>query len=147
MTLHKHFKRLAAPIALSLLTACAVAPPKTPEQIVGERAAARWQSLMQGKFEDSYKMHEPEFRKNNTFEQYDASTGKSLPWVGAELFRVKCELEKCDARFSVSVPSPIPNRFSGNITTVVDEVWILVDGQWWLQPRSAPSRAPVAATE
>jgi hypothetical protein len=133
MTLHTHFKRLVAPLALVLLTACAVGPAKTPEQIVGERAAARWQSLMQGKFEESYKMLEPTYRKNNTFAQYDAATGKALQWVGAEVFRVKCEAEKCDVRLSISVKSPIPNRFNGNITNTVDEVWMRDGGQWWLQ--------------
>ncbi len=122
---------LAATMA-AMLTACALTPKGPPEDVVRARASERWQGLMFGKYDLSYKMTPPSYRKDTDFDKYRATFGPGIQWTGFEVIRVNCESEKCNVRLQVDAKSPVTQRYAGTISTAVDETWVLEEGQWWL---------------
>ena len=115
-----------------LLTACASFKPKTPEEIVKERATARWQAMIPRDFAKAYTFLAPSYRKIASAERYESSFGTAVDWKSAEVVAVNCEAEKCTVRIKIVSQPIVPTLFKGTITTSVDEEWLLEDGQWWL---------------
>jgi hypothetical protein len=137
------FKSIARPVlaaalataVLAGLTACAVAPPQTPEEAVRDRATERWQALIFGKFDRSYQLHAPSFRKDTSYDKYFSGISNNMQWTGVEVYGVKCEAAKCSVRLNITLNSPLPQRIAGPISNALDETWVLEDGQWWFGPR------------
>lgn len=124
---------LLAAAATALLTACASAPPATPEQAVQARAQARWQALVKHDFKTAYGYFAPSYRAVTSFERYKEQLNGGAPWVKASVGRVRCESdEKCIASIRIEGKPVASMHFRGNIITGVDETWLLEEGQWWL---------------
>ena len=115
-----------------LLAACASFKPKTPEEVVKERATARWQALIPREYAKAYTFLAPSYRKLASEDRYASSFGTAVIWKSAEVVGVTCEPEKCTARVKIESQPSTPTLFRGTITTHVDEEWLLEDGQWWL---------------
>lgn len=124
--------RAGAATALLALAACAATTPAPPEQLVAQRAAARWQALIAGDFEKAYGFTTPSYRALTPFERYRAGIGGAVTWLGAEVVRVECETEKCTAVIKIEARPMLATPYKGTITTGVDETWLLEQGQWWL---------------
>ena len=118
-----------------VVAGCALGPVATPEADVKARAEANWKERISGNFQDAYKYTAPSFREEVNYDQYRSSFGSSVRWVGADVLSIVCEPQKCVAKMSVEVSSPVPHQFSGSLTTRVDEIWVLEGGQWWLLPK------------
>lgn len=105
----------------------------TPQQIhVNDRATARWKALLAGDFAKAYTFTTSVFQKSTTKEIYVAGLSNAQ-WHGAEVLTVTCESDvKCIARVRVDAKVVIPRTTMNKITTHVDEVWLLEDGQWLL---------------
>ena len=114
---------------------CAVGPVAAPEAEVKARVEASWQARLAGKFEDAYKYAAPSYRQEVSFDQYRSSFGGATRWVAADIISIACESQKCLVKMSISVPSPVPQQFSGNISTRIDESWIFEENQWWVVPK------------
>ena len=121
-----------ATLAASLLAGCAAFGAATPEHAVQERSAERWKALIAGDFNKAYGYMAPSYRAVTSLERYSSSIGGVATWVGAEVIRVECATEKCTARVNIEAKPAATMHFKANITTGVDETWLLEDGQWWL---------------
>ena len=62
-----------------LLTACASFKPKTPEEIVKERATARWQAMIPRDFAKAYTFLAPSYRKIASAELQAAAASADKP--------------------------------------------------------------------
>lgn len=124
---------LGAALAASFLAGCASLAPAPPEERVRARATERWQALVAYQMDKAYAFTTPAYRAVTSFERDRARYGSAAQWLGAEVIRVNCEPEKCTARVRIDV-KPIVPGFGGKTTlsTHADEIWLLVDGQWWL---------------
>lgn len=117
---------------VGLLSACASAPPATPEEQIRQRAQERWQALIKGDFERAYTYLSPASRAVVPYERYRGSIGGAVVWKGAEVVDVRCEtLEKCIAKVKVLTEPVIFRQRFGTIETHLDETWLLDKGQWW----------------
>lgn len=125
---------LGAVLAAGLLAGCASVAPATPEEQVRARAIERWQALVAYQMDKAYAFTTPAYRAVASPARDRARYGNAAQWVGAEVVRVTCEPEKCVARVRIDAkPSAIPGiGRKTTLSTHADEIWLLVDGQWWL---------------
>ncbi len=126
--------RAAALAAALALAACASNSAKTPEQIVVERAEARWQHLIKQDFAGAYAYLTPAYRDVVPQEQYRRRFGSAGAWTNAIVHEVSCEPEACTVKMRITTQVRVPlfaTRIS-EVTTYMDERWVREDGQWWL---------------
>lgn len=107
---------------------------KTPEQIVSERVEARWKALLAGDFEKAYSFTAPSYREAVGFERYKAQAGSAVNRQGAELVKVECESERCEATVRIDFTLPLRQRDGVQHTHVVER-WVSEKGGWWLYQR------------
>ncbi|MFT3817638.1 MAG: hypothetical protein QM750_08445 [Rubrivivax sp.] len=118
---------------LSLLAACAMQAPATPEEAVRARAQARWNALLAGDLQQAYQFLSPASRALISFQVFRARFGSTVTWKSAEVFKVVCEQpDHCLATVKVTYRPLLPRGSIKDIETGVDEVWLLESGQWWL---------------
>ena len=116
------------------LTGCAsLWTPNTPEQVVGQLSSQRWKALLAGDFEKAYSFAAPSFRQIKSLDYYrSARQGTPVKWLASELVRVKCAEERCTVTIKLESKPLVPFPFAGTISSGVDEIWILENGQWWM---------------
>lgn len=135
----------AAMAALLLSSGCASLPPQTseqaqatttaqtPEQIVAARSEARASAVVAGDYKQIYSYLTPEFRKNNTVEQYIMRFPFVYKLYNAKVLKVTCSMaESCDAQvqWTYQLNGPI-GKSVGPVPTVLNERWIKSNNQWW----------------
>lgn len=126
--------RAAALAAALALAACASNSAKTPEQIVAERAEARWQHLIKQDFAGAYAYLTPAYRDVVPEAQYRRRFGSAGAWTNAIVHEVKCEPEACTVKVRITTKLHLPNFAARlpEISSYIDERWVREDGQWWL---------------
>jgi len=120
-------------LASLVLVACAAVPTGKPEDIVRQRATERWQALAAGDFAKAYAYSTPGFKAVVAADAFRLRFGNAS-WYGAEVIKVDCpEPTQCTARVRIDMKYLLSNKPGNNkISTHVDEVWLLEDGQWWM---------------
>ena len=125
-------------LLMAVLGGCASTPVSTraPEEIVAERAQARWEGFIKGDLVKAYQYNTPGYRGMVSQKRFQETRGRDGRVIGAEVFRTTCEAkEKCVVRLKLTAYAPLTSgNHSGmptKISTAVDETWILEDGQWW----------------
>jgi len=134
MAKHMLGRRIGAfTLALGALTlaGCAAFAPATPEQAVQQRATAYWKARVAGQVDKAYALSTPSYRKLRTEAQFKLQFGAGASVENAEVTQVTCEAEKCTTRIKISVKPALVGVKVGTITTHMDEIWVLEDGQWW----------------
>jgi hypothetical protein len=116
------------------LAGCAGPATQSPEQIVERLANERWQHLIKGDLEDAYAMLTESYRRVTPYERYRTRITNG-GWVQAKAISVNCADEVCAVRISIEVKPPLGSKYGGNITTGLDESWILEGGQWRFKPQ------------
>ncbi len=151
MNLHRSLLRPGATVlALALLGACAtqtqpgagpIAGPAAsrvaPEEAVQERAAARWQALVERRFSDAYAFLSPGYRELTSINEYVAAmSNRPVRWESADVTKASCEADVCKVNvlmtYSLNMPQPGVGRiqsYSG-----IDEQWLQLDGEWFHLP-------------
>ncbi len=115
-----------------VMTACASMPGSGPQGVVKQRAAERWSALVSGEFTRAYSYNTPGFRAVVTPDGFRNRFGGAVKWVGSEVVNVDCpEPAKCVATVRVDFKPVMSGRAGGEISTHVDETWLLEDGKWW----------------
>jgi hypothetical protein len=122
-----------------LLISCkgAQAPEKAPEEVVREKAAARWEAVLGKDYDAAYSFLSPGFRSRETAEKYRGRfvEGKA-EWKQAEVVGVTCEEESCvvmvDAKYLFAGVPPFPPM---EVETQEEEQWVFTQGEWWHVPR------------
>jgi len=119
-------------VVLVVLAACS--DPRPPEEIVAERAQARWDAIGERDFQKAWEFYSPGFREKTSAELFSVELARRpVRWESAEVQQVNCADQRCEV--SVEVDYSVPGA-SGPLagyegSREVDEIWIELDGVWW----------------
>jgi hypothetical protein len=115
-----------AALAIVAMTGCAAVGPKTPQEVVGERAQQRWDALVKGDFHAAYAFMSPGSRQVMSEQEYVASLRSDF-WKSAKVERVECATpDACDVVLTIEY------EFKGRrIKTPFRESWIREGSDWW----------------
>lgn len=108
------------------LAGCAALQPKPAEQVVKERAQARWDALLKGDTKAAYAYMSPGSRSIITAEAYDASIRKGF-WKSAVVEKVECSSpQSCEALATIEY-----EYLKQRTKTPLREAWIKEGSEWW----------------
>jgi hypothetical protein len=99
------------------------------EEIVAERAQARWDALLQGDVATVYGFTSPAYRSGISQNRFRARFGGAVRWTKAEVHEVTCEEDRCRVVVLVSYRAA---RERMENTRPIEETWIHSEGEWWL---------------
>lgn len=119
------FIGLIVSIAVTLAS-CTTVKPRADQDVVRERAQARWDALVKNDFKAAYELLSPGSKGVVTSEQY-ASTLQSGFWKKAQVDKVVCDgPERCEVHSTVDY-----NRRGMDFKTPIRDIWIKEAGNWW----------------
>jgi hypothetical protein len=125
-------KRLALVLAAGLFSACAMLPGAPAEEVVAQRAQARWDALLAGDWARAYRYMAPSYRALVEEKRYANQFGGGAAWVAAKVVRVQCSDDRCKVVMEVTYRPILGMRAGQTATSGFDETWIREDGQWWM---------------
>jgi len=134
----KPFVTVLVLLAVMLLSACATTSTASPEEIVRERAQARWDALLNGDFATAYSYYSPGFRSATTVVDYEIGIRmRKVQYRTSEYQDQSCENIVCTVRFKVGyhVVKPVPGLDKFTHDGLVSEKWIKSDSEWWFLPQ------------
>ena len=120
-------QHVAAAVLAAFTAACATSPPPKPaEEIVKERAQARWNALVQGDVKTAYDFFSPGSRSTTSLADFAGGIRIGF-WKAVTVEKVECSsADRCDAH------SNIEYDYRGTrIKTPHREVWVKDGSQWW----------------
>jgi hypothetical protein len=139
MTLDIRRFRLLAPLLASFaLAACAGLGDagKTPEQIVAQRAQARWDAILADNWETAHGYATPAYRERTDVRLYRGlyGGGSVIARRGAEVGKVECPTASaCEVTIAVRFVYADPRMRGKEIRTTFPERWLLEDdGRWYI---------------
>jgi hypothetical protein len=108
------------------LAGCAAVKPRSAEEIVKERAQARWDALVKGDTGAAYGYMSPASRSITSPEAYARSLRAGF-WKSAVVDKIECRsAQSCDALATIEY------EHSGRRTkTPLRETWIFEGSEWW----------------
>ncbi len=113
-----------------LLMACGDNTP--PEEIVKQRALARWAIREQGKVDGLYEFLSPAKRQTVTKADYEKRLDGGFKYFDVEVRKVTCEQDNSVCRVTLYVGFEIVGQYGKNTAgTVLEEKWIKEGKQWW----------------
>ena len=124
------FRSIVAGVVMAGLAAglasCAALDQRAPQEIVKERAQARWSALVKGDLKTAYGYLSPGSRAVITYEGFVGAIRPGF-WKSAAVEKVICETAD-----SCMVGAQIKYEFKGRPTeTKLKETWVREDGNWW----------------
>ena len=128
----KYLKLLLLIMISGFMFGCAITGNKSDEDIVKERAQARYDALLKGDIKKAWGFTAPTYRQRVSADGYRAVMGGVGNWTKAEASRVTCEEERCELTGLITYKVP---RMGMENTIPLDEVWIKTDGKWWIYHR------------
>ena len=134
----RHIATALVLLAVLLLTACATTSTASPEDIIKERAQARWDALLEGDFATAYSYLSPGYRSAITVVDYEIGVRmQKVQYRLAEYQGHSCEKNVCTVRFKVGyrVVKPVPGLDNWESDSMVSEQWIKSNGEWWFLPQ------------
>jgi len=117
--------------AVLWLAGCASLQPKTPEDVVRQRAEERWAALIDAQFPQAWQYTQPGFRAVVKQADYVKRFGAGAQWKGVQVHDVTCEAERCAVRVRLTLTVLTPPFTGQGLVSLVDETWVREDGQWW----------------
>lgn len=123
---------LLASLALILGGCAGMGANSSPEQIVAERAAARWNAIIANQWQQAYEYATPGYRAATSVEVFQGSTiNAAIRREAAEVARVDCpQADNCTATVRLSYQPVMPGY--PRMSTEFSERWILEDGKWYI---------------
>jgi len=118
------------------LAACS--EPRPPEEIVSERAQARWDALVARDYEKAWEYYSPGFRAENSADLFAAEISRRpVKWTAAEVLESQCAVKRCEVTTEVTYTVP---RAPGQLADMggrrdLTETWIEIDADWWYSTR------------
>lgn len=130
---------LAGIAVLATMAGCGTLPnlgmqAKTPEQQVAARSAARSKALMKHDYHVVYGFMTPGYRKTFGFSQYADAHTAHIDLKKVKVVKVTCaDADSCKVLSQWTYVANVgPKGVNvGEVTSVIPEKWIKVDGQWW----------------
>lgn len=103
----------------------------SPEQIVVERARARWDALVDQNWAAAYDYMTPAYRAIVPLKSFRSQFSGPARWEDVKVTGAKCEEKRCVVNVAVSVRLLLPAHLDRVDTTNIEETWVLEDGQWF----------------
>ncbi|HKK57574.1 hypothetical protein [Marinobacter sp.] len=128
----KNSNLLIAISAITLVAACSDNRP--PEEIVAERAQARWDAMVERDFEKVWEFFPPGLREQTSQAVFAVEYARRpIRWDSARVTAVDCEKRRCEISTEVSYTvAGGPATLAGmQNSRSVKGVWIEIDGEWW----------------
>ena len=123
----------AAGILMAVAAGCASigAGSRPAEQVVLERAQARWNALVDRDFAAAYTYLTAGYRAVVPLAAYRRQTTGPAQWEGAKAHSAKCEAARCIVAVEITFRIGLPGHADRVQSSFVDETWVLEDGQWF----------------
>lgn len=131
-----HAAGLIAAASVAILQACAsgIGSAQAPEEIVKQRAEARWKALLARDWETAYNFSTPAYRSAIDLEGFRARLGGAVAWTGAQVLKVSCRESVCEPTIKVRF-KPVLERGYPELDTEFSERWVLEDNRWWIHQK------------
>jgi hypothetical protein len=107
-------------------------PAAAKEAAVAERANARWQALIKRDYEGAYQYLSPASRETTSVSQFQTKIA-AIQYRAVTVDKVECAAEVCKVKLSLTYDYP-PAKAKG-VVTLIDESWIIDQGQAWFAYR------------
>lgn len=108
---------------------CATLGSRSPEELVRERAQARWDALIAGKWEQAYGYATPGFRQSVDLFGFRSRVASPVKLKSAEVVSVDCKVTTCEATMRIGLV-PLQKGYP-ETTTDLTERWVEEGGEWW----------------
>jgi hypothetical protein len=129
---------IAGAMVFALLAGCAtVAPAPTADDIVAERAQARWDALLARDYATAYSYYSPGFRSRVSVVDLEIKIRlQRVRWTGAKYRDHTCTGDTCTVRVDVNyeVSAPVPGVSVWKSVQLIEEQWLRTGGEWWYVP-------------
>ena len=118
---------------------CGVSLNKTtmsPEEALRSRVTAYWDARVKGSPEKAYELLDPDSRKAASLDSYIRRTSHSVI-LSYKILDINVDLKKKEGTVRVERsfrirPGAIPINIPDAMDQTADELWVLVDGQWYM---------------
>ena len=101
------------------------------EQVVLERAQARWNALVDRDFAAAYTYLTSGYRAVVPLAAYRRQATGPAQWESAKAHSAKCEAARCIVSVEVTFRLGLPGHADRVQSSFVDETWVLEEGQWF----------------
>lgn len=137
MKLRRKLSLMSALLGVLFLAGCAAPQVQdSPENMVRQRAKARWDALIAGDTEKAYQFLHPAYRALRDLKFYQASVSRGLAQItGVDVIRVECKTDVCTARIRMDYKFAQSGGPGGAFDMGYDEQWTMESGNWWLYER------------
>lgn len=151
--------KIFALVAIALVAACAPTNSTKPSasassevvsggketeaSSVGERAVARWQHIVAGRYADAYNLLSPGYRQTISQVDYElAIRNRPLRWTDASYMDQSCTSEDlCTVKIMLNFEVQMPSVGVVKSQDVLEEKWIRSEGQWYFLPTTTQVNA------
>jgi len=123
-------------LLLALLSACATVAP-TQDEIIAQRAQARWDALLARDYAKAYSYYSPGFRAEATATDLEIKVRmQRVKWEDAKYQGHRCEADICtvNVKLYYQVAQPVPGVSSWAGFDQTQEQWVKIGGEWWFVP-------------
>lgn len=110
---------------------------------VGERAVARWQHIIAGRFADAYALLSPGYRQTISQPDYEmAIRNRPLRWTDASYMDQSCTSDDlCTVKIMLNFEVQMPSVGVVKSQDVLEEKWIRSEGDWYFLPTTTQVNA------
>lgn len=110
---------------------CAALSPKTPEEIVGDRALEQAEALRRGDHDAALAYMTPTYQSSPRAADYQRNRAGTGAWQKVDLKWVKCDQDStvCDVRLIIYMLRP--PAMNAPIPIPLDDRWIKVGRDWY----------------
>lgn len=123
-----------AGLCVALLTGCAASggTPLSAEAVVAERAAARWQAIIDNQWPQAYQYTSPGYRAAVSASEHQGRTvNAAIRREAVEVLAVDCPAgASCEATLRLTYQPILPG--SPRMSTDIRERWLEEGGQWYV---------------
>ncbi|HKL51069.1 MAG TPA: hypothetical protein VJ908_07870, partial [Wenzhouxiangellaceae bacterium] len=108
--------------------------PRSAEEVVTERAQARWDALVARNFDLAYTYHSPGFRAQTPASSYAAlMLTRPVRWDNAKVRSVECDEDTCNVEVSLAYTAVgAPGVLAGmQNERPINEMWVKLEEDWW----------------
>ena len=130
---------IAGMVVLAVMLGGCASSPKSDDEIVIERAQARWDAVAAWDLETAYTYFSPGFRSSHSLIDFGVSQRlRRVHYTSANYLEHSCEASRCLLKFKVGfkVNNPVPGASVFESASTIEDTWIKTDGQWWYLPKN-----------
>lgn len=112
-------------------------PAETSEEAVTRRANERWKYLVDTDYAKAYEYFSPGGRATLSLKSFRKSmSNRVLEWTGGKVNSAACEETICRVKIDLTYlyQGYVEAMQGQESTSVIDENWVLSEGEWWYVP-------------